>query len=393
MHNEIDVVPGEPTSTTLTVVNLGDTTETFAIVPAGLAAGWVTIRPATVTLFGGSQEQVLVEISPPLLSSTTAGATALTMRIVPQSDPDDISATETTLQIAPNYDRKVTMLQPAQRARRKATYEVMVDNGGNTHASCRMRLSDATGRVEADFNPPAIGVEPGGSTLVKMKLHSNRLQWERRSRTVQFTVEAEQSGAPSASAIGTFVQVPMVPERFFGRLAWLGLIGAGLAASWFALIKPEIERVARRESRDAVAAAPVPSTVPGAVPTSSTISLPAEDLLPSVSQRLEVQAATGETITASYTVPAGQTLLVTDAVLQNPYFDGGVAVLLRDNETLFEWVLDNVQIDAPNVLISPIEVPAGSTLTLQVTCSAAGDPSLQQCQPGLLFSGRLRPNP
>jgi hypothetical protein len=346
-----------------------------------------------VTLFGGSQEQVLVEISPPLLSSTTAGATALTMRIVPQSDPDDISATETTLQIAPNYDRKVTMLQPAQRARRKATYEVMVDNGGNTHASCRMRLSDATGRVEADFNPPAIGVEPGGSTLVKMKLHSNRLQWERRSRTVQFTVEAEQSGAPSASAIGTFVQVPMVPERFFGRLAWLGLIGAGLAASWFALIKPEIERVARRESRDAVAAAPVPSTVPGAVPTSSTISLPAEDLLPSVSQRLEVQAATGETITASYTVPAGQTLLVTDAVLQNPYFDGGVAVLLRDNETLFEWVLDNVQIDAPNVLISPIEVPAGSTLTLQVTCSAAGDPSLQQCQPGLLFSGRLRPNP
>jgi hypothetical protein len=353
----------------------------------------VTIRPATVTLFGGSQEQVLVEINPPLLSSTTAGATALTMRVVPQSDPDDISATETTLQIAPNYDRKVTMLQPAQRARRKATYEVMVDNSGNTHASCRMRLSDATGRVEADFNPPAIGVEPGGSTLVKMKLHSNRLQFERRSRTVQFTVEAEQAGAPSASAIGTFVQVPIVPERFFGRLLWLAALGAGLAGAWFGLIKPEIEQVARRESERAVASAPVPTTVPGEAAPSSTVVVPVPDQLPGVSERLEVQAASGETITASYTVPADQTLLLTDAILQNPYFDAGTAVLLRNNETLLEWVLDNVQIDQPGVLITPIEVPAGATLTLQVTCTAAGDPSLQQCQPGLLFSGRLRPTP
>lgn len=395
--NEVPIVPGEPTVTTLTVVNLGDFTETFSIVPAGLAAGWVTIRPASVTLFGGSQEQVHVEINPPLLPSTTAGATALTMRVIPQADPDDVASTETTLQIAPSYDRRITMLQPAQRARRKAVYEVMIDNHGNTHASCRMRLADPTGRVEADFDPPAIGVEPGASTLVKMKVHCNRLQWERRSRTVQFTVEAEQSGCPTATGTGTFVQAPVVPERFLGRLASLLLLAAAMAVVWVGVIRPEIRDTAREEAAKAVAAAPASSTPvdPGAG-GSTTTTVPIQpanpDQLIGVSERLTVQAAIGSTIIDSFTVPEGQTLLLTDVLLQNPYFDGGKAVLLRGTDVLFEWNLDNIQIDSPNAVVTPIELAGGTQLSFSVTCSTVGDPTFGQCQPGLLFSGKLRPN-
>lgn len=395
--NEVPIAPGEPTLATLTVVNLGEFTETFAIVPSGLAAGWVTIRPASVTLFGGSQEQVQVEINPPLLPSTTAGATALTMRVIPQGEPDDVASTETTLQIAASYDRRITMLQPAQRARRKAVYEVMIDNHGNTHASCRMRLADHTGRVEADFDPPAIGVEPGASTLVKMKVHSNRLQWERRSRTVQFTVEAEQSGCPTATGTGTFVQAPVVPERFWGRLVSMALLGGALAGVWFGVIRPEIRNVARDEATKAVASAPVASApVDNGAASSTTTTLPSQptgqDQLVGVSERLTVQAPIGSTIIDSFTVPEGQTLLLTDVLLQNPYFDGGKVVLLRGTDVLFEWNLDNIQIDAPNAVVSPLELAGGTQLSFSVTCSTVGDPTLGQCQPGLLFSGKLRPN-
>lgn len=389
--SEVPITPGQLAHAELTILNLGDTTETFAIVPNGLAAGWTTLRPATITLFGGSQGQVDVEINPPLLPSTSAGSTALTIRVVPQNDPDDVASTEATLLIAANHDRRVTLLQPALRARRKAIYEVMVDNQGNTQASCRMRIADSSSRVEADFDPPAIGVEPGASTLVKMKLRSSHLQWERRSRTIQFTVEAEQSGCPTASSMGTFVQAPVVPERFWGRLFSLAFGAAALAGIWFGLLRPEIRNVARDEAAAAVGNLPAQvATTVVAAPTTIPTQQSEVERLQGVTQRLEAQAAVGETISAVYEVPAGFTFLLTDSTLQNQQADSGTAVLLRDNETLLQWDLDNVQIDSAYPWITPVEVPAGSKLSFQVTCAGAGD-GLGTCRPALLIGGKLKP--
>jgi hypothetical protein len=168
-----------------------------------------------------------IEVFPPLLPSTTAGPTSLSVRIVPQSDPDDVRSAETTLNIAGSFDRRLDVLQPALRGRRGATYEMMLENRGNTLASCRLHLVDPSGRVEADFDPPAAGVEPGASTLIRMKLRSKGLQWERRPRTVPFRISADQPGSPTASGSATFVQTPMVPERLLGRLMALVLVAAG----------------------------------------------------------------------------------------------------------------------------------------------------------------------
>ena len=71
-HNEADIEPGSSVKLALTITNLGNVTESFSLSPTGLAAAWSTIRPAYVTLFGGSQETVQVEVSPPRLAGTTA---------------------------------------------------------------------------------------------------------------------------------------------------------------------------------------------------------------------------------------------------------------------------------------------------------------------------------
>ena len=57
-HGDVDVTPGAVAVLQLTVVNLGDSTDTFVLTPAGMAAGWSTINPATITLFGGTQQVV-----------------------------------------------------------------------------------------------------------------------------------------------------------------------------------------------------------------------------------------------------------------------------------------------------------------------------------------------
>ncbi|HEY4607750.1 MAG TPA: hypothetical protein VIH06_01055, partial [Ilumatobacteraceae bacterium] len=268
-RSDVEVVPGTSAVFQLTIANLGDTTETFSLGPVGLAAGWTTIRPGSVTLFGGSHEVVDVEVQPPLLPSTTAGPTALTVRIVPQSNPDDVGSSETTLQIGPTYTRRLHMLQPALRARRTAVYEMMLENQGNTQASCRLHLLDPTGRIDGDFDPPAAGVEPGASSLIRLKVHANRLQWERRSRTVQFTIDADQPGAPTASAPVTFVQASMIPERLFGRLLAALVTLAVLAGVWFGLVKPAID-----DAADKAVAKQLPAAI------SSTTVLPSASVVP-----------------------------------------------------------------------------------------------------------------
>ncbi len=391
---DVEVVPGTSAVFQLTVVNLGDTTDSFSLAPVGLAAGWTTIRPGSVTLFGGSQEVVDVEVQPPLLPSTTAGPTALTVRIVPQSDPDDVGSSETTLQVGPTFTRRLHMLQPALRARRKAVYEMMLENQGNTQASCRLHLLDPTGRVDGDFDPPAAGVEPGASSLIRLKVHANRLQWERRSRTVQFTIDADQPGCPTATAPVTFVQASMIPERLFSRLLALLVAAAALGGLWLGVVKPAI----RDAADDAVAEqlpAAISSTSVVSTPVFSNDSVPATTLAPQAvdegslfSQLLAPAAPAGQTASVTVEVPAGSTFQLTDFALQNPDKDAGLAVLMNGPIEIYKLSLADVIGDKRVSWVSPIEVPGGTALVFEVICSGANDVS-GTCTTSMLVSGRM----
>jgi hypothetical protein len=401
-RGDIEVVPGTSAVFQLTIVNIGDTTETFSLAPVGLAAGWTTIRPGSVMLFGGSQEVVDVEVHPPLLPSTTAGPTALTVRIVPQSDPDQVGSSETTLQVCPTYTRRLHMLQPALRARRTAVYEMMLENQGNTQASCRLHLLDPTGRVDGDFDPPAAGVEPGASSLIRLKVHATRLQWERRSRTVQFTIDADQPGCPTASAPVTFVQASMIPERLFSRLLVVAATIAALLGVWFGVVKPAV----RDAADDAVA-----EQLPAAISSTSVVSVSVvspDDSVPVTtvaaapqsevdqgtlfSQLLAPAAPAGQTASVTVEVPAGMTFQLTDYALQNPDKDAGVATLMNGPTPIYKLALTDVIGDKRVSWVSPIEVVGGTSLVFQVACSGGGDLS-GNCTTSMLVSGRMVPTP
>ena len=106
-HDEISAVPGSTLTLPLTIHNLGDSTESYTIVPAGLAASWTNVSRGNLTLFGGSQEVIDVEVCPPELSTTTAGPTAIAIRIIPLGDADDAMVAETTLVVEPFDDCRI----------------------------------------------------------------------------------------------------------------------------------------------------------------------------------------------------------------------------------------------------------------------------------------------
>jgi hypothetical protein len=392
--NEVDVAPGGLAVLQLTVLNLGDTTDTFALAPAGMAGAWTSIHPPTVTLFGGTSETVDVEVRPPKLPSTADGATGLTVRVVPQSAPDDVVTAETRLVVSPSHDRRLTVLQPALRSRRSAIFEVMLENEGNTHASCRMHLVDPTGRVDGEFDPPSIGVEPGAIGITRLKLRASRWQWQRQARPLPFSVEAEQPTCPTVIAPATLVQAPVLPDHLGGRLLGLAAALAAVALAWVSVIAPAIDQRVDDALSDAIEESGLVgpgASVPPESETTVATTAPPTTLAPRTpfSTRLQSDAAAGATGTAVYEVPNGSVLAISDLLLQNPGTDEGTVTLLRNDEVLFRWSLGTVFGDVVRPFVTPIQLSGGEQLRMQVDCTLVGDAAAGVCTPGIVVSGEL----
>jgi hypothetical protein len=389
---DVDVAPGTTAVLQLTVVNLSDTTDSFAITPVGMPAAWTTLRPATLTLFGGTQQVIDVEVSPPVLSSTIAGPTALSVRIVPQRDPDNLTTAETTLIVGESFDRRLNVLQPALRGRRSATYDMMLENKGNTLATCRLHLIDPSGRLDGEFDPPAAGVEPGASTLVRLKLHAKSPQWHSNPRTIPFRIEADQPGSPTATAPATFVQTPVVSGAVGPKGVAAVAVVLALVLGWFGIVKPAI----RDAARDAVRTI-APAAVGGA--TNSTVVTPGSDSVDTTPVNntkgdtagipLPSSVPQGQSGKNEYTVPAGKRLRITDIVIQNPHADQGTLVLSVNGNALFTYNLSQMFSDVDQPLVTPLELPAGQKFTVGVTCDGVGDLTANACKPNVFISGLL----
>ena len=392
-NDELSLAPGATLTLPLTVHNLGDETGSYTIVPAGLSASWTTIAPGNLTLFGGSQDVVDVTVTPPALSSTTAGPTSIAVRIIPLGDSDDAVVAEVTLIIEPFDDCRIVPLQPIQRTRHRAVFEFMMENHGNTVASCRLHLIDPSERVDGDFDPPAVGVGPGAATLVRLKARARRGGFRRTTRTLDFEVEAGRQGFAPVAAPLAVVQSPTIPGAAIARTAAvLGVIGAVVLA-WFAVVKPTIEdaaadQVDRRVDELAPAA---PAGGGTDVPTTSappTEGAGSPDDGTSTFIRLAVDAPLTQTADQSTTLADGAVFDMTDIRVENPYNDRGVATLLVNSEPLFIWSLENVRGSVFEPRITPIRLDAGDNITFSVRCDEIGDTSRSTCTNALIVISR-----
>ncbi len=382
-NDEVAIDPGATLTLTLSVHNLDDATDSYTIVPAGLAASWTSVSRGNLTLFAGSQDVVEVEVAPPKVPTTTAGPTVVAVRVIPQSDPDEAVVAEATLSVQPFDDRRIATLQPIQRARRRASYEFMVENHGNALASCRLRLVDPTDRIDGSFDPPAVGVPPGGSSLVRFKAKVKGGLFRRTTRTLDFDVDAEQQGHESAAGSMALVQPPTIPLRAIGWAALIVALVAGVVAAWAWLIQPEIEDSAQ-EAVDERIAELVPADdgeSPVPVTTVEEDEEPEPEPIPDEPElvRLEVSPALNQTSDSPYTVPDGQLFDLTDVRVENPFNDTGLATLQVNGETVFVWSLENVRGTFFEPRITQIRLQPGDNVTFAVRCDAIGNSAQATC--------------
>ncbi len=400
-QDEISVRPGDSTSLSLAVENVGDHTESYTVIPAGLSAAWTTVTRPNITLFGGSRDVIEVVIRPPAIHTTTAGPTAVAVRVIPQGAPDDAVVAETIATVTAFDDRRITALQPLQRGRRRATFEFMVENHGNNLASCRLHLVDPSDRVDGSFDPPAVGVAPGSASLVRLKLTAQRSFFRRSERQLDFEIEATEQDHAPAGGHATLIQPPTIPAgTLFKALAVVALLLA-IVASWFSVVRPAIDDAAADavdERVDELAAdgdEPTTATAPISAATSTPetpeVIVETDDGEP-VSYRISVDVGINQDRSDSISIPPDSQYLLTDVVFQNTNGDIGTAQLLRNGDILYE--IDLGAMNSANEFqprVTPIPFGPNDNVVLAVSCLAAGRTSGTGCEIAVLLGGRLVP--
>ncbi len=395
--DEMVTQPGSQLTLPLSIHNLGQSTESYTIVPAGLSASWTTIERGNITLFGGSQDVVDVVVTPPAIPTTSAGPSVIAVRVIPQGEPDDAVVAEIVLAIQPFDDRRIVTLQPVQRARRRANYEFMVENHGNGLASCRLKLVDASERIDGSFDPPAVGVAPGGASLVRFKAKAKRGLFRRATRTLDFEVEAEQQGHDPAIASMSLVQPPTIPGAAIGRALLIAAILGGAVAAWFGVIRPEIRDAASDQVDERIAElTPDPTDDVAPITTEANdeepvVTLPADGGEPTFI-RLAVDTPILGTADASVTIDDGEIFELTDIRVENSLNDSGIAQLFINGEQLYQWSLSNIRGQYFEPRITPIRLQPGDNLTFSVKCDAKGTTSTADtCTTRINIGGRTRP--
>jgi len=394
-NDDVALAPGSSLTLPLTIHNLGDETESFTVVPAGLTASWTTVTPGNLTLFGGSQEVVEITIAPPALPSTTAGPTSIAIRIIPLGDSDESVVAETTLMITQFDDCRIVALQPIQRARHRSTFEFMVENHGNTVASCRLHLVDPTERVDGDFDPPAVGVGPGSATLVRLKARAKR-GLRRSSRTLDFEVEAARQGLDPVVSPMSLVQSPTIPGALVARLGAVAALLAATVLAWFAVVKPTIEDAAAEQVDNLAAELVLSNSGDSDTNTGSAQVTPATTVAPASGDaddatptfiRFEVAAPLTQTADQSATLDAEGVFDLTDLRVENPFNDRGVATLLVNTEPIFIWSLENIRGSFFEPRITPIRLDPADNITFSVRCDQIGDAARSTCTTALNMVG------
>ena len=391
-NDDISLAPGGSLTLPLTIHNLGDETESYTIVPAGLTASWSTIVPGNLTLFGGSQDVIDVTIAPPALPATTSGPTSISIRVIPLGGSDDAIVAEATLVIEPFDDCRIVALQPIQRSRRRATYEFMVENHGNTVSSCRLHLVDPSDRVDGDFDPPAVGVGPGSATLVRLKVRAARGGFRRATRTLGFEVEAARQGLDPVAAPMSLVQSPTIPGAVLARGAAVIAVLAAAVLAWFAVVKPTIEDAAAEQVDRRLEAVAFQDSTDGGPDLVTTTTQPSTDGTSDRAGtptfiRLEVDAPGTQTADQSTTLADGAGFEMTDVRVENANGDRGTATLLVNTEPLFIWSLENVRGSLFEPRITPIRLQAGDNITFSVKCDEIGDTSGATCSNAVNIGG------
>jgi len=385
------VAPGSNTQTSVRVRNTGTVVDEFTLRVVGPAAGWATVEPASLSLFPDADGTAVVRFSPPRSAEVVAGSVAFAVRVQSKEDPQGSVAEEGTIDVASYADLLADLVPRTARGARGSVYELAVDNRGNTRVNASIRAVDPDDQLEMEVDPPALVAEPNTANFVRVKVKPRKTFRKGPPQTRMFQVFVEADAHPPVMVQGTMLQEQTMPPWLKRAALASALALAALVLLWFGVGKPAVRSAAKEAAIQAVSPPTIgngsgggsggPSgnggadvTVPAGTGGSGTGA--------GASTPIDGRLFLTDDGTASFEVPAGRALQLTDIVLQNPAGESGRLQIRRGNSPLLVVELANFR-DLDYHFVAPVVFTAGQQLTLAADCTSP------TCTPGAYFAGFL----
>lgn len=406
----LEVMPGGESTCRLILRNTSDVVEAYQLDVVGDAARWSHVDPAAVSLYPNAETIVNVVFQPPRSALAPAGEVPFAVRVIPAERPDQAVAPEGMVVVQPFAETTAEIMPRTSRGRRVARHEVAVDNRGNVPVTAALRGVDPDGQVTARIRPPALAIPPGQAAFSTIVVRSKRRLWRGSPVTHPFQVLVETPDEPPIALSGATLQTPIIPKGA-GRLAALVAGAAVLVlAAWLLLLKPAVTSAAKEAVQKPLAqvaqqadeadrkadaagskAEAAGKPVEGAVATRPPVAPEVRTTAPVRVRLATALGASNTPGTDSFVVPAKTTMIITDVVLQNPQGDTGRVDVVVDGNAILTLALANFR-DLDFHFVSPIQVPAGKSLTIRTTCQTPGTalPGTAggaQCRVWMLASG------
>jgi hypothetical protein len=388
---EVEVFPGEETTVELHVTNTGTTLDEFSFAPVGMAQGWISVEPPSVSLYPGAASTVRLQLRPPRSFATTAGQSPFAVKVVSHEDPESSVAVEATVNVAPFVERTIELVPETARGRRAARFALHARNTGNATALLRLGAVDLHNQLGFNFKPPTLNVEPGVAHYSDLTVRPRRRFWRGPSKTWPLRVVVEEPEHDPITVDGAMLQEALAPPwlgwAVLGVLLLLGL----WALFWFALVKPTIHDEVKQQTKSQIA--PIQSALTAAGITAPPTTVKGGTLPPTTAPTTTTPSPYGKPVSfrlssqvPQYAVPVGQVLSVTDIVLQNPDGNTGRFQITRSGQVLFDETLNNFFTLSLN-FVSPYQFPGGTAITAAISCTG---PPGGKCTAAATVSGFQR---
>ncbi|MBV7696558.1 hypothetical protein [Streptomyces sp. TRM70350] len=442
---DITVEPGEEARCEVRLRNTGTVVDRFTLDVLGEAKEWITVSPAEVSVFPGDDATAELTFRPPRAASTPNGSVRFALRVMSWEDTEGSTVEEATVNVGTFTDLTAELLPRTTRGRWRARTRLAVDNRGNSPASVTLSGLDEDGKLRFVMREGALRVDPDTSRIVPVRLRVGERFLVGPPRTVPYQLLVRGPENNTVTADGALVQLPLLPARLPKALvlATAGLVlacvlgpayfkpsahsaavtappqdtGAGADNATHSTSPapsgrpsaqskpdeasastppppspgPSAERDTGREGGSPAATAKAPAVTGKNSPTAALeeteaapepVSIQAEDF------RIETTAAPGrpgEFKTFEHKVPKGQTLYISDFMLENPHRDTGTLQIRRNGAVLMEYELSDVHPQLDRHFLEPLRFEAGQRLVLAVDCRKPGRTA---CTPAAFVSGR-----
>jgi len=434
-RTSITADPGGETSCSIRVRNTGKVVDQILLDVLGDAQPWSTVEPAQLNLLPGTDAVARVVFRPPRSGAVPAGTVPFAVRAMSQEDPDGSTIEEGTVEVNPFFDLKTVLIPGTARGRRRARYQLVVENEGNTPVHAAVSVADPDRLLEFRVKPDTLVTQPGTATFVRLQAVPKERFLRGADRTLPFQVLLQAAEFAPATVNGVMTQRQVLPKWLLPAIgvAVAALIGA--VVLWYTMLRPQVHSVATpgaavaaQQQTSGAAKASKATGSPsrsasatgknasggassksagtgsgggggssssgssgtagtnGTGGSSTTSATAAPTTGTPISSSLQSNASPSAIYsTVPYAVPANETLDVSDVVLQNPQGDTGELQVRAGSTTLIQLGLANFR-NIDYHFAQPIVFTTVAPLVLAVQCQ---NPGGKACADKLSFSGTL----